>query len=151
MITRTFSKAYSLAGLRLGWGYASKELILILKKLRPPFNITPGAISAGIEALKDNKHLKKVVKHNNDIKNWLINELNKFGFKAYKTQSNFVFVLIPEKKGQSASLINEYLISKGIAVRYLKSYGIENGLRITIGKKNELKKLILALNKFNKK
>ena len=151
LITRTFSKAYSLAGLRLGWGYASKELIQILKKLRPPFNITPGAIAAGIEALKDKKHLKKVVKHNNSIKNWLINELNKFGFKAYKTQSNFVFVLIPEKKGQSASIINEYLISKGIAVRFLRSYGIENGLRITIGTKTEIKKLIFTLNEFYKK
>ena len=57
IITRTFSKAYSLAGLRLGWGYASKTLINIIKKLRPPFNLPPGAIAAGIAALNDDNHL----------------------------------------------------------------------------------------------
>ena len=50
IITRTFSKAYSLAGLRLGWGYASSSLIDMIKKLRPPFNLPPGAIAAGIAA-----------------------------------------------------------------------------------------------------
>ena len=69
IITRTFSKAYSLAGLRLGWGYANKSLINIIKKLKPPFNLPPGAIAAGISALNDEKHLIKVVNHNININN----------------------------------------------------------------------------------
>ena len=148
LITRTFSKAYSLAGLRLGWGYASDLLINMIKKLRPPFNISPGAIAAGIEALNDESHLEKSVNHNSSIKFWFIDELNNLGFKAYHTQANFIFVLIPNKKNQNAKLINDYLLSKGIAVRYLLSYGLENALRITLGTKEELNKTIEALKEF---
>ena len=150
IITRTFSKAYSLAGLRLGWGYASNTLINMIKKLRPPFNLPPGAIAAGIAALNDENHLLKVVNHNSNIKTWFIDELNNLGFKAYKTQTNFIFVIVPEKKNQSASKINNYLLSRGIAVRYLLSYGLRNGLRITLGTKEELNQIINALKEFVK-
>ena len=150
IITRTFSKAYSLAGLRLGWGYASHSLINIIKKLRPPFNLPPGAIAAGISALNDENHLLKVVNHNSNIKSWFIDELNNLGFKAYKTQANFVFVIIPVKKNQSASLVNDHLLSRGIAVRYLLSYGLKNALRITLGTKEELKQTIKELKQFVK-
>ena len=148
LITRTFSKAYSLAGLRLGWGYASDLLINMIKKLRPPFNLPPGAIAAGIAALNDENHLEKAVNHNNSIKFWFIDVLNNLGFKAYNTQANFIFVLIPNKKNQNAKLINDYLLSKGIAVRYLLSYGLENALRITLGTKEELNKTIEVLKEF---
>lgn len=150
LITRTFSKAYSLAGLRLGWGYGSKKLVDIIKKLRPPFNVTPGAIAAGIEALEDSEHLEMVVAHNNSVKSWFIKEINNIGFKAYETQANFIFVIIPEKEKQNASLVNNYLLSKGIAVRYLLSYGLSNALRITIGTKEELEKTLSALREFVK-
>ena len=120
----------------------------MIKKLRPPFNLSPGAIAAGIAALNDTKHLEKVVNHNNNIKSWFIDELNNLGFKAYTTQANFVFVIIPNKKNQNAGLINDYLLSKGIAVRYLLSYGLENALRITLGTKEELNKTIEALKEF---
>ncbi len=150
LITRTFSKAYSLAGLRLGWGYASKLLINMIKKLRPPFNLSPGAIAAGIAALNDENHIKKAVNHNSSIKFWFIDELNNLGFKAYNTQANFVFVLIPNNKNQNAKLINDYLLSKGIAVRYLLSYGLENALRITLGTKEELNITIEALKEFRR-
>ena len=150
LITRTFSKAYALAGLRLGWGYGSKNLIDIIKKVRPPFNLPPGAIAAGIAALQDSKHLKKVVNHNSKIKGWFANELKKFGFKIYDTQANFIFVIIPRTSKQSAKKLNNYLLSNGVAVRYLLSYGIENGLRITLGKKQELEKTLKIIKKFKK-
>ena len=150
IITRTFSKAYSLAGLRLGWGYASKTLINMIKKLRPPFNLPQGAIAAGIAALNDKEHLEKVVSHNTNVKSWFVNELNNLGFKTYKTQANFVFVIIPEKKNQNASLINNYLLSKGVAVRYLLSYGLGNALRITLGTKDELIKTLEIIKEFIK-
>ena len=148
LITRTFSKAYSLAGLRLGWGYASSLLINMIKKLRPPFNLPPGTIAAGIAALNDENHLEKSVIHNSSIKYWFIDELNNLGFKAYNTQANFIFVIIPERKNQSASIINDYLLSKGIAVRYLLSYGLKNALRITLGTKEELNKTLEILKEF---
>jgi len=148
IITRTFSKAYSLAGLRLGWGYGDLNIINMVKKVRPPFNLPPGAIAAGIAALEDDDHLKDVVKHNSNIKPWFINELKNLGFNAYETQANFVFVEIQKKDNQSATLINEHLLSKGIAVRFLKTYGLENALRITLGTKDQLEKTISTLKDF---
>jgi len=150
LITRTFSKAYSLAGLRLGWGYGSKSLINIIKKMRPPFNLPPGSVAAGIAALDDDEHLNKVVKHNSNIKHWYISELKNLGFNAYETQANFIFVIIPENKNQNASIVNDFLISKGIAVRYLASYGIKNALRITLGTQEELEKTISVLKEFRR-
>ena len=72
------------------------------------------------------------------------------GFKAYNSQANFVFVIVPEKKNQSAKLINEFLLSQGVAVRYLSSYGIDNALRITLGTKDELEKTLKILMNFKK-
>ena len=70
------------------------------------------------------------------------------GFKAYNTQANFTFVKIPETKKQNAKMVNEYLLSNGIAVRYLSSYGIPDGLRITFGTKDELLKTLELLKFF---
>ena len=59
LITRTFSKIYGLAGLRLGWGYSSKEIIDAMYQIKPPFNVNRAALAAGIEAIKDNEWIKK--------------------------------------------------------------------------------------------
>ena len=117
----------------------------MIKKLRPPFNLPPGAIAAGIAALKDDNHLNQVVSHNSEIKNWFISELNNLGLIAYPTQTNFVFVIVPNNLDFSAKMINDYLLSKGIAVRYLQSYGIDNAIRITLGTREELKKLLICI------
>ena len=64
LITRTFSKIYGLAGLRLGWGYSSKKIIDSMYKIKPPFNVNRAALTASIEAIKDNKWTQKAIKHN---------------------------------------------------------------------------------------
>ena len=148
IITRTFSKAYSLAGLRLGWGYGNQNLINMIKKLRPPFNIPPGAISAGIAALNDDDHLNSVVNNNLSLKKWFIEELKKLDLNAYNTQANFVFVIVPETKNQSALKISDYLLLNGIAVRYLSSYKLPNAIRITIGREEELNECLKFLKIF---
>ena len=89
-----------------------------------------------------------VIKHNSETKNWFIGELKKLGFIAYDTQANFTFVNIPKNEYQNANAINEYLLSKGIAVRYLSSYGLPDSLRITFGKKDELEKVLELLQQF---
>ena len=70
------------------------------------------------------------------------------GLKAYDTQTNFVFIIIPENVKENASTIYDHLLSKGIAVRYLLSYGLPDAIRITLGKKEELKKTIQVLSEF---
>ena len=119
--------------------------------MRPPFNITPGAIAAGIEALKDKEHLQNVIVHNKKVKGWFISELNNIGLKAYDTQTNFVFVIVPEKNNLNALKVNEFLLSNGIAVRYLESYGLKNAIRITLGTKEELNKTLSTIKKLYKK
>ena len=119
-----------------------------LEKIRPPFNVTTGAIAAGMAALDDEEHLKKVVNHNSKTKQWFIDGLNNLGFEAYQTQANFVFVIIPETKNQNANKINEFLLSEGIALRYLSTYGLNNALRITLGTKEDLSKTLELLEKF---
>ena len=64
LITRTFSKIYGLAGLRLGWGYSSKEIINAMYQIKPPFNVNRAALAASIEAIKDNEWTKKAIEHN---------------------------------------------------------------------------------------
>ena len=114
--------------------------------------VTKESYDEEIPERKDYKQflINRTLSYHNDIIHY-VNELNSLGFKAYNTQANFIFVIIPEKKNQSASLINEYLISKGIAVRYLLSYGLKNALRITLGTKEELNKTIETLKEFIKK
>ena len=126
-------------------------MIEIIKKLRPPFNLPPGAIAAGIAALEDDAHLEKVIKHNKEIKSWFTNELKRLGLKAYDTQTNFVFVIVPEKNNLNALKVNEFLLSNGIAVRYLESYGLKNAIRITLGTKEELNKTLSTIKKLYKK
>ena len=67
------------------------------------------SIAAGIAALKDDKHLDKIVSHNSKIKPWFIDNINKLGLKAYDSQANFIFVEVPKKKKQSAILLNNFL------------------------------------------
>ena len=64
LVTRTFSKIYGLAGLRLGWGYCSKEIIAAMYLIKPPFNVNRAALATGIEAIKDNEWAKKAIEHN---------------------------------------------------------------------------------------
>jgi Histidinol-phosphate/aromatic aminotransferase and cobyric acid decarboxylase len=119
LITRTFSKAYSLASMRLRWGYGSKNLINIIKKVRPPFNLPPGTIAAGIAALYDDHHLNNIIEHNSSITDCYISDINNIGYKAYNTHANSVVVIIPDKSNRDAYIVNDFLLSKGIAVRYL--------------------------------
>ena len=146
IITRTFSKIYGLAGLRVGWGYASKEIIGVLNQIKPPFNVSRPGLFAATAALKDNNWLNKEIKH--------INKWNKILFKAFKdmkietnkSESNFLLINFDRVKISSNSVFKK-LAHFGILVRKMDVYGIGNSLRITIGKGDENKKLIKVLKK----
>ena len=146
LVTRTFSKVYGLAGLRVGWGYASKEIINTLNKIKPPFNVSRPALFAASAAIKDISWLKKEVNH---IRKW-----NKILFKKFKEMKiatnesktnflllNFVRINISSRK------VFKKLANAGILVRTMNVYGIKNSLRITIGKSKENKKLISIFRK----
>ena len=141
LITRTFSKVYGLAGLRIGWGYSSKEIINTLNQIKPPFNVSRPALFAASAAIKDTSWLRKEVNH---IRKW-----NKILFKKFKemkietneSKTNFLLVNF-DRVNISSKNVFQKLAKAGILVRDMNLYGIKNSLRITIGKSKENKKLI---------
>ena len=146
LVTRTFSKVYGLAGLRVGWGYASKKIINTLNQIKPPFNVSRPALFAASAAIKDISWLKKEVNH---IRKW-----NKILFKKFKemkiatneSKTNFLLLNF-DRVNISSKKVFQKLANAGILVRAMNIYGIKNSLRITIGKSKENKNLISVLGK----
>jgi len=151
IMTRTFSKIYGLAGLRLGWAYCPRYIAEIFDKIRLPFNINKIAIEAGIASLNDKNFYTKSVKHNSFYSNWLTKELVSLGLVPIPSVTNFILVEFPSRGRFSAKKVNSYLLSKGVIVRGVDSYGLNNFLRISIGKRNELLKLVNLLKIYFKK
>ena len=146
IVTRTFSKIYGLAGLRVGWGYGSKEIINSLNQYKPPFNINSPALSAAEAAIKDNAWLKKEIKHVNKWNDKFYKEFKKLNIETNKSFTNFLLINFNKIK-KNSSRIFKLLAGAGILVRKMDNYGIKNSLRVTIGKNDENKKLILKLKK----
>ena len=144
--TRTFSKIYGLAGLRVGWGYASKEIIDTLNKIKPPFNVNRAALFAASAAVKDSSWLNKEIKHVNNWNKKMFNEFKKMKIDTNKSFSNFLLVNFNKVKIKS-SRVFKLLAMAGILVRKMDVYGIKNSLRITIGKSEENRKLISKMKR----
>jgi histidinol-phosphate aminotransferase len=109
------------------------------------------AMEAGIVALNDKNFYIKSVKHNIYYLNWLTKEIIKLGLIPIPSVANFILVKFPSMGKFSANNVNNYLLSKGIILRRVDSYGLKDFLRISIGKKNELIKLIKSLKIYFKK
>ena len=105
VVTRTFSKIYALAGLRLGWAYSSKSIIEILEKIRGPFNVNSIAQNLGAMILKEKKFLMKSINHNNKWQKKLPHSINSLGLKAYKTYANFILVEVKEQNKKKKNYI----------------------------------------------
>tara|TARA_Y100001936_G_scaffold227192_1_gene247277 strand:- start:244 stop:1326 length:1083 start_codon:yes stop_codon:yes gene_type:complete len=146
LITRTFSKIYGLAGLRIGWGYSSKEIIQKLYEIKPPFNVSRPALFAATQAVQDIKWLDKAIKHNNYWSEKIFEVLYEIGVATNRTNVNF-FLLNFDFVNQSASKVFNKLANSGILVRQMDVYGIKNSLRVTIGNSKENKKFIIVLRK----
>ena len=146
LMTRTFSKIYGLAGLRVGWGYGSKDIINALNKIKPPFNVSRPALFAASAAIKDNVWLNKEIKHVNKWNKKMFNEFKRLKIATNKSYGNFLLVNF-DKVRINSSKVFKLLAQTGILVRKMDVYGIKNSLRITIGKSNENRKLISKIKK----
>jgi len=135
-ILRTFSKIYGLAALRVGWGYGDKKIIKELYKIKPPFNVNKIAQACAKESLKDRKFLQKSVNHNIFWCKRIKKELEKYNISTNDIGPNF-FLLNFNKCKLSANKVEKKLENYGIILREMKSYGIKNCLRLTIGSKKE--------------
>ena len=140
---RTFSKAYGLAGFRLGYGIMDEEVAKILHKIRPPFNVNSLAQAAGLAALNDVKFLDKSVEFILNGINYIKTELSAMGLAFQPTHANFLMVNVNK---DSTQVFND-LLKQGVIVKSMKSYGFTNWIRVNAGTQNENKAFINALKK----
>ena len=141
---RTFSKAYGLGGIRLGYGFAHEYLIENLNKVKPPFEPSSLAQAAGLAALDDIEFLNKTINENRNGMKLLSKEFKKMDINFIPSYTNFI-TTIWESAEKAESIVDE-LLKKGIIVRKLSSFGWQNCIRITIGTKKENSSLIKALS-----
>ena len=130
----TFSKAYSLGGLRVGYGIASKEIISYLHKLRPPFNITNLSLAGAIEALKDEEFVSACILKNFEEMKRYEDYAQEKGFSFIESYTNFITLKFDAL--YVASKVADALLKKGIIIRDLSPYSL-NAIRITIGRKEQ--------------
>jgi histidinol-phosphate aminotransferase len=147
IILRTFSKAYGLAGLRIGYGIADQELIGYLNRVRHPFNVNLIAQKAACTALEDEEHIIRSREVNSTGKEYLYNEFERLGLDYVPTETNFILVDVKQDAGE----VFEKMLSQGIIIRNAQAFGYETMIRVTIGKEDQNKRFINTLEKVLKK
>lgn len=146
IVLRTFSKMFGLAGLRVGYGISSKEIIEAMERVRSPFNVNRIAQKAAIAALKDKEFVGRARETILDERNYLQRELESLGFKTLPSDANFIMTS-PKPLGMNATDVCNYLNREGILIRNLSGFrGIESDwVRITVGGPKQNKRLIKTL------
>ena len=146
LVTGTFSKSRSMAGARLGFGIACKELINDLNTIKystNPYNVNAMTMAAGIATLEDEEYTQKNCRTVIENRNYLAEELKKRGFVMTDSKANFLFAAHPDHEGKDLYLA---LREKGILVRHFQKPMIDKYLRITIGAKEECEALVAAFD-----
>ncbi len=139
IVLRTFSKLYGLAGLRIGYGIARRELIAYLDRIHQPFNTNRLAQIAAAAALEDEPHLVASRRVNEEGKAFLFALFAELGWTAYPTQSNFIYA----DTGRDGRLLYEALLREGVIVRHIEG----SRLRVTVGRAEEHQRLADALRR----
>lgn len=148
VMTRTFSKVYGLAALRLGWAYCPSNVASALNRVRGPFNVSAPAIAAGVAAIQDRNHVDTSVAHNERWLPWVTEELRKLGLEVTDSVGNFVLVHLPDEPGRGVVAADEFLRSRGIIGRRVAGYGLPNALRFTIGTESDNRAVVSAFRDF---
>jgi histidinol-phosphate aminotransferase len=141
IVTRTFSKAYALAGLRVGYAISSPEVAAIFERLRESFNVNGLALAAAEAALGDEAHVAKGRDWNLSEREWLAERLNAHGLRVLPSQTNFVLIDF----GRDAAPIERALFERGVIARPMSGYGLPECLRISVGSRAENERLLEAL------
>ncbi len=142
IVTRTFSKAYALAGLRIGYAVAHPELIAVMERVRESFNVNALGLAAAEAALGDAEHLRTTRESNARERAALAAALNERGIACAPSQTNF---LLAEFGADSIALERE-LVARGAVLRPMAGYGLSECLRITVGDADENARLLRILD-----
>lgn len=146
IIVRTFSKAYGLAGLRVGYALSSAPVAELLNRIRQPFNVSRVGLAAAEAALGDQDFIANSRESNKEQMRWLEKQFDALGLGFVKSHANFIMVEIEvEMEDVSAITVNKALLEQGVIVRPLIAYGLKNWLRITVGVAEDNLRLIDTL------
>jgi histidinol-phosphate aminotransferase len=142
VVLRTFSKSFSLAGMRIGLAFASEEIIAGLVKVKDSYNLNRLSMAAAIAALQDMPWMARNVKRIQTSRDKLTGALERLGYHVYPSHANFVFARM---RGRNLRGIYQSLKNKKILVRYFDVPGLEDCLRITVGAPHEVRALVKEL------
>jgi histidinol-phosphate aminotransferase len=141
IVLRTFSKAASLAGLRVGYALADADATALMNRIRQPFNVNSLAQAAALAALEDDAHVLECVRMIEAGRQFLYQEFKALGLKYVPSRANFILVDV----GRSAAEIYQKLLHEGVIVRPMTPFGMESNLRITVGTPDENRRLVKGL------
>ncbi len=148
VMTRTFSKIFGLANLRIGWAYGPASVIDALNRTRGPFNVTGPALAAGTAAIADRAHMERAVAHNAEWLSWLTEQVTALGLKVTPSVGNFLLIHFPDAPGLGAAEADVFLRDRGLVLRRVAGYGLPNALRMTVGSDEANQAFIAALADF---
>ncbi len=146
VMTRTFSKIHGLGGLRIGWGYGPQHVIDVLNRIRGPFNLSSTQLEVAEAALGDAEHLERSQRENARMRTWLVRALNDLGVACDRSHANFVLARFGS--ASEAEACNAHLLSEGLIVRQVGSYGLPECLRITVGDEPACRRVVHAIAQF---
>jgi histidinol-phosphate aminotransferase len=129
VVLRTFSKAYGLAGVRLGYACGQPDLLRHMARVRSSFSISALAEAAGLAAIRDEAHVRRTLENNAAGAAWLMERFTELGIRAVPTSTNFIYFETEE----NADVVSGRMQAEGVIVRSLVPWGIDNGIRVTIG------------------
>jgi histidinol-phosphate aminotransferase len=148
VMTRTFSKIYGLASLRLGWLVGPAHVVDAINRIRGPFNVNGPAMAAGIAAIEDEAHLAKAVAHNERWLEWLTSRIEALGLAVTPSVGNFLLIHFPSETGRTAKEADAFLTERGLILRRVDAYGLPGALRLTIGDEEANHRVVEALRDF---
>ncbi|MEE4302851.1 MAG: histidinol-phosphate transaminase [Wenzhouxiangella sp.] len=146
VVTRTFSKAYGLAGLRVGYALSNPGIADMLNRVRPAFNVNAPALAAARAALDDHEFIDETRRVNSEGMRQLSEGFEKLGLTVVPSAANFLLVGF----NRPGAELNEALLKRGVIVRPVGNYGLDNYLRITIGTRKQNERLLAALSEILK-
>lgn len=146
VMTRTFSKLYGLGGLRVGWGYASQQVIDVLNRIRGPFNLSTVALAGAEAAMRDRDFVETCLRVNAEQRVRLTKGLHQLGIGCDTSEANFVLARFADE--EEALATDVHLKKAGILVRLVKGYGFPEALRITVGSAEDVTRVLEALATF---
>ncbi len=148
VMTRTFSKIYGLAALRLGWAYCPSAVADVLNRIRGPFNVTGPSIAAGVAALADQPHMEQAVAHNTVWRARVAEALDAHRLAHHAERGELPARAFSGRDGKSAREADAFLHQRRIILRRVEEYGFPNALRLTIGTEDENDAVLEALTEF---